>query len=689
MLRKIAFVLSISFSLTLFIISAQAQESRFLQPTASLAGNTGLWKVLSPDTLPPKQASFAVWYDRIGRNPGQLTISTIGVSGATGLTNWLEFGANFEINRRVLVRRSDQLSLGQQQAGLFGNRTKGAAPLANELMPGTQFPQLRNPANSFGRLSGAAGYYNMLPFATNIQGNGIGTLTLGLKANILSEANDAPLSFGVRWFGTIPTKDGMTNLQAEPTQTGTFQQGFDLMLAKGIGDVMRVYLNGGYHAVGDPDEDKTLNLSNVVPLSFGMTIPRDARVQFMHEITADLFVGGGTQNTSFGAEDPMDVTVGFRAFLNRYLALSAGYRAPLSQFGGDKNGFVITLSYNYGPPYAEPIPAPPTLTCSANPTEVQTGESIRLSAQGNSPSGAALTYQWSSNGGTIEGSGADVQLRTIGLGPGTYTATVRVVDTANQSAECSVQVRVATPPPPPPPTVACSVDRSTVRPGEIVTITARGQSSANRPLTYTWATNGGRLEGTGSTARLDTTNLYAGTFTVKATVVDDIGQSADCSSQITVEVPPPPPPPQPVKLDQCSFRRNSSRVDNVCKAILDNAALRLQSESDATLSLIGFAESNEQNSQRLSQTRAENVRTYLVRDKGLPEARIQIGTGSAGTGAESRRVEIHLIPRGAGVAAAKPYPLAPVNGTETRAAALPNPDVHAASLARRTLATAR
>ena len=41
--------------------------------------------------------------------------------------------------------------------------------------------------------------------------------------------------------------------------------------------------------------------------------------------------------------------------------------------------------------------------------------------------------------------------------------------------------------------------------------------------------------------------------------------------------PPPPPPPQVSKLDECLFRLNSARVDNVCKAKLDNAALRLRS----------------------------------------------------------------------------------------------------------------
>jgi len=142
--------IALLFAFLFVALGAQAQEMRFLQPTASLSGNTGLWKIHTPVNLAPGQVAFSVWIDRINRNPGQLTITTIGFGGSVPLTSWLEFGANFEVNRRVLVRRPEELNL---------------APL-----------------------SGAAGYYNMLPFASRIQGNGIGTATAGFKINALSEA---------------------------------------------------------------------------------------------------------------------------------------------------------------------------------------------------------------------------------------------------------------------------------------------------------------------------------------------------------------------------------------------------------------------------------------------------------------------------------------------------------------------
>src|SRR3990170_5684141 len=104
-------------------LQAQGQaEMRFLQPTASLSGNTGLWKVHSPINLAPGRAAFSVWADRINRNPGLLTITTYGFGGSAGLTSWLELGVNFEVNRRILVRRASELSLGQQQLGFFGTK---------------------------------------------------------------------------------------------------------------------------------------------------------------------------------------------------------------------------------------------------------------------------------------------------------------------------------------------------------------------------------------------------------------------------------------------------------------------------------------------------------------------------------------------------------------------------------------
>ena len=96
-------------------------------------------------------------------------------------------------------------------------------------------------------------------------------------------------------------------------------------------------------------------------------------------------------------------------------------------------------------------------------------------------------------------------------------------------------------------------------------------------------------------------------------------------------------------------------MDNVCKAKLDNAALRLQSESDATLAIVGFSETTERNAQQLAQNRANNVRTYLTQ-KGIAASRLDVRTGAGARGSEYRRVDLHLVPRGATFTGASVFP---------------------------------
>src|SRR3970282_874542 len=84
-----------------------------------------------------------------------------------------------------------------------------------------------------------------------------------------------------------------------------------------------------------------------------------------------------------------------------------------------------------------------------------------------------------------------------------------------------------------------------------------------------------------------------------------------------------------------------------CKAKLDSIALRLQSEPDATLAIVGFADNAERHPQPLAQARADNVRVYLSQDKGIAAALLSTRTGAPGSGAQARRAEMHLVPRGA------------------------------------------
>ena len=51
-----------------------------------------------------------------------------------------------------------------------------------------------------------------------------------------------------------------------------------------------------------------------------------------------------------------------------------------------------------------------------------------------------------------------------------------------------------------PPSITCSADATDLKPGDSSTITARGTSPQNRPLTYSYQASSGDISGTGTTA---------------------------------------------------------------------------------------------------------------------------------------------------------------------------------------------
>lgn len=316
--------------------------------TAAIYGDTGLWKVLTAETLPVRQASLSAWYDRSNRNPGYLTISTFRLGGSVGITDRLEVGVSLEANRHVLVGRANELSFGQQALGFFGNKDPGSPPLPTELVAGSsRVPQLRFPPTPTGALSGAAGYYDLLPFAGLVgSGGAVGLISVGAKFKIMSESSGAPVGLAVHPYLGVPIHKSIDFLMTHPVGTADLQFGFDGIVSRSIGQMAEVYWNVGYRHINQPAHVSVFRLRNEVPLGLGFTIPRAARLQLIGESTAELFVGSHTPNTSFGAEDPVDVTLGLRANLWHSFSFSVGYRRPVNQFGGDKNGFILNLAYS-------------------------------------------------------------------------------------------------------------------------------------------------------------------------------------------------------------------------------------------------------------------------------------------------------------------------------------------------------
>lgn len=288
----------------------------------------------------------------------------------------------------------------------------------------------------------------------------------------------------------------------------------------------------------------------------------------------------------------------------------------------------------------EPIPA--SASCTAEPSEVMAGEPVRVTATGaNFRKNKTITYSWTSTGGKVQGADNVATVDTAGLAPGSYTVTASLTD-GKRSASCSASFSIKEPPRNPP-SITCSANPPTVMSGEASTISCSCTSPDNRPLSYSWSTSSGRLSDSGATAQLDTAGLPASTVNVSTTCTDDRGLSDSTSTPVNVTVPPPAP--QAEKINECTFvnMAKPARVDNACKAALDDVALRLQRDADAKAVIVGQADPTERRSAKLAMQRADNAKEYLVKEKGIDASRIETRAGTDG----GQRVEVWIVPAGA------------------------------------------
>jgi hypothetical protein len=94
---------------------------------------------------------------------------------------------------------------------------------------------------------------------------------------------------------------------------------------------------------------------------------------------------------------------------------------------------------------------PPTLSCSASPTDLKPGDSATITGQGVSPQNRPLTYTYQASGGAITGNGTTATYASSGASPGPVQITCSVSDDKGHTATANTSVSIEAPPPPPPP----------------------------------------------------------------------------------------------------------------------------------------------------------------------------------------------------------------------------------------------
>jgi hypothetical protein len=270
----------------------------------------------------------------------------------------------------------------------------------------------------------------------------------------------------------------------------------------------------------------------------------------------------------------------------------------------------------------------PTISLAADRNQVLSGQRVHLTATGTGTGGETVEYFWRADAGKFYGRGASVDFDTTGLAPGNYNVTL-----IGRGHECGTSSQIV-----PiavigcPPDLRLSASNVRVRAGETVTISADGLTSG---LGLTWSTSAGRMMESGTSVTIDTAGITADTITVSASALD----IPDCARDITIAVERPP-----VALpDILSFPMTGGRLNNANKAILDDVSLRSGQDVQAQIVITGRSTAGERRG--IAQTRAENARNYLVNEKGIDPARIEVRT-EEGTAAEGG-VQIAIVPPGA------------------------------------------
>ena len=298
-------------------------------------------------------------------------------------------------------------------------------------------------------------------------------------------------------------------------------------------------------------------------------------------------------------------------------------------------GLVVRFGIPKPPP---PANHPPVAACSVSPSSVfaGSGESAAVHVNASDPDNDPLTYTYSATGGAVEGTGPEARWNSAGVAVGSYTVNVKVDDGKGGSASCAVDIKVEEKPNHPP-TATLSVERSPILPGERTGVTCNGSDPDNDPLTYGYATTGGQIVGSGSNVQFDATGLKPGSYTVKCTVNDGRGGTADASGNVEVKEPVQVkqleaklalhsiyfPTAQPTVANPMGGLLSSQQV--TLDALASDFLQYLKYRPDAKLILEGHADIRgaKDYNIKLSERRVERTKNYLV-EKGVPADKLEV-----------------------------------------------------------------
>jgi outer membrane protein OmpA-like peptidoglycan-associated protein len=204
-----------------------------------------------------------------------------------------------------------------------------------------------------------------------------------------------------------------------------------------------------------------------------------------------------------------------------------------------------------------------------------------------------------------------------------------------------------------PPTLTIRAERTSVQVGESVRLFATVEDPDGDDVTVTWSAAAGSVSPReGEEVTWSSRGVRPGSGNISAIADDGYGGTDEASVRITVVAPPPPPEPTVVTFMCSEFPSGNTRIDNRCKAILDDVALRLRQNPQSTAEIVGYGDSTGSDEINIEKSleRADNAMAYFMETHGVDASRMTTrGAGAANPvadnstsegRAQNRRIEI-------------------------------------------------
>ena len=514
--------------------TTQSQDTRELRPsTVSVTGDTGLWFLPTAEVLPNKKWSISFYRANHDFGQGFTDVSNWPLSLAYGIGNHVELFGSWTTLTRI-DRDSRPLFFAPIEVGSGGG-------VVNE------YPLVRQ----------------------QWTGGSRGDLRVGAKFNIVSQADESPVSFAIKGSVKLPTGNEDTG-----ASTGKTDFDIDAILSGEAGKVIELTATAGYIKRGDPDG---FDILSGIRWGVGAAFPTRSQLRITTEFHGERYVGSDGPNTvvarpNFQAEDGSVAPLNTVVKHPFYIAAGLTWQSP--------GGFFLGGGLNWS---------------------------------------SAVKDRVVGDNGFRDKLG--IQFR-IGYHPGVRTnvaamAAPAVVDTPPAAAPAVV----AAPPANRPPTARATCDPCTVEVGKVSTITAICTDPDNDTLTYRWVTNSGTIANTTARQTTWTAPMTVGAVPITLTCTDPAGLSAN--ADVTIQVVQPAVKEYVFEDVHFDFDRNTLRPDAL--AVLDEAITALKASPTLKLQVeghtcnIGTAEYN----MALANRRAVAVRDYLV-SRGIGSDRLSV-----------------------------------------------------------------